>query len=167
MDARNEAGVAPAGGTNVTRTSGRELVVTRTFNAVPRIVYEAWSKAELFSRWWVPKSMPVPLRACEIDMRTGGKYRLEFGHNDAETFSFYGKYLDVVPGSRIVWTNDEEEEGAVTTVTFEESGGTTLLTFRELYPTKAALDDAFIGMEGGMPEQLDQLDDLLAGLDVR
>lgn len=158
MDAKSETG-----STNVERTSGRELVVKRIFNAPPRIVYEAWSKPELFSRWWVPKSMPVPLRACELDVRTGGKYRLEFGHDADNTFTFYGKYLDVVPEARMVWTNDEGEEGAVTTVTFEEQDGKTLLTYHEIYPTDEALDEAMeSGGPGGLPEQFDQLAALLA-----
>jgi len=165
MDAKSEAGtiVISGGKTNVVRTSGREIVVKRTFNAVPRIVYEAWSKPELFSRWWVPKSMPVPLRACELDVRTGGKYRLEFGHDADNTFTFYGKYLDVVPQARMVWTNDEGAEGAVTTVTFEEQGGKTLLTYREVYPSDEALDEALAeGGPSGLPEQFDQLEAFLA-----
>jgi uncharacterized protein YndB with AHSA1/START domain len=78
--------------------------------------------------------------------------------------AFFGKYIEVVPHSRLVWTNDEGEDGAVTTVTFEEKDGRTLLIFHELYPSKEGLDEAFIGMEGGMPEQFEQLDELLGSL---
>ena len=151
-------------GTLVERKSDREMVVTRTFDAPARIVFEAWTKPELFMRWWAPKSMGVPLLSCEMDVCTGGTYRIEFGQDAANSWAFFGKYIDVTPGSRLVWTNDEGEDGAVTTVTFEEKGGKTLLTFHELYPSKEALDEAFIGMEGGMPEQLDQLDELLGSL---
>lgn len=160
MDAKTDGGtiVISGGKTNVVRTSGREIVVKRSFNASPRIVFEAWSKAELFSRWWVPKSMPIPLRACELDVRTGGTYRLEFGHDADNTFAFHGKYLEVVPQQRMVWTNDEGEEGAITTVTFEEKDGQTLVTYHEIYPTDAALDEALAeGGPGGLPEQFDQL----------
>ena len=150
--------------TTVERKSDREMVVTRTFDAPARIVFEAWTRPELFMRWWAPKSMGVPLLSCEMDVRAGGKYRLEFGQDASNSLAFFGKYIEVIPDSRLVWTNDEGEDGAVTTVTFEEQGGKTLLTFHELYPSKEALDEAFIGMEGGMPEQFEQLDELLASL---
>ena len=148
--------------TAIERKGDRELVVTRTFDAPPSMVFRAWSEADLFRRWWVPKGAPMTLVACDMDVRTGGKYRLEFGVGD-ETMAFYGKYLDVVPNSRIVWTNDEgEEDGAVTTVTFEDRDGKTLLTFHEIYPTREALDEAMNGSAAGLPQQLDQLEELLS-----
>jgi uncharacterized protein YndB with AHSA1/START domain len=150
--------------TTVGRKSDRELVVTRTFNAPAHIVFEAWTKPELFMRWWAPKSMGVPLLSCEMDVRTGGKYRLEFGQDASNTWAFFGKYIEAIPHSRLVWTNDESDDGAVTTVTFEEKGGKTLLVLHELYPSKEALDEALGGMEGGMPEQFEQLDELLVSL---
>lgn len=149
--------------TTIERTSGRELVVTRTFDAPARIVFEAWTRPELMKRWWAPKSIGVPLLSCEMDVRTGGSYRLEFGHEGSESMAFVGKYLDVQPPSRLVWTNEEGEDGAVTTVTFEERDGRTFLTVHELYPSKEALD-AGHGAEEGMPEQFEQLDELLAAL---
>ena len=149
--------------TSVERQGDRELVVTRTFDAAPATVFRAWSQQELFRRWWVPKSATgVSLVSCEMDVRTGGKYRLEFGAGGSETMAFHGKYLDVVPNERIVWTNDEGEEGAVTTVTFEEQDGKTRLTFRETYPSREALEEALQGSAAGLPEQLDQLDELLS-----
>jgi uncharacterized protein YndB with AHSA1/START domain len=149
--------------TSVERQGDRELVVTRTFDASPATVFKAWSQQDLFRRWWVPKSATgVSLVSCEMDVRTGGKYRLEFGAGGSETMAFYGKYLDVVPNERIVWTNDEGEEGAVTTVTFEEQDGKTRLTFRETYPSREALEEALQGSAAGLPEQLDQLDELLS-----
>ena len=75
--------------TTVERKSGRELVVTRTFNAPARLVFEAWTQPELFRRWWVPKSLGVTLQACEMDVRTGGTYRLKFGNG----MEFFGRYL--------------------------------------------------------------------------
>ncbi|MBR7619620.1 SRPBCC family protein [Phenylobacterium sp. 20VBR1] len=150
--------------TKVERKSERELVVTRSFDAPARLVFEAWTQPELMMMWWAPKSSGVPLRSCEMDVRVGGGYRLEFGQDAANTFAFFGKYIEVVPASRLVWTNDESEDAALTTVTFEDQGDQTLLTLSELYPSKAALDDAFIGMEGGAPEQFEQLDDLLVSL---
>jgi uncharacterized protein YndB with AHSA1/START domain len=148
--------------TTVERRSERELVVTRTFDAPARIVFEAWTRPELLERWWAPKSIGMSLLSVEADVRVGGSYRLEFGHEGSKTMAFFGKYIEVVPHSRLAWTNEESEDGAVTTVTFEEKGGRTLLVLRELYPSKEALDEAFVGMEGGMPESFEQLDELLA-----
>ena len=150
--------------TSVERTSERELVVTRAFDAPAHILFDAWTRSELFKRWWAPKSMGVPILSCEMDARTGGGYRLEFGDDASQSFAFFGKYIEVTPNRRLVWTNEEGEDGAVTTVTFEEQGDQTLLVLRELYPSKEALDEAFIGMEGTMPEQFVQLDALLATL---
>ena len=147
--------------TAVERKSDRELVVTRLFDAPPHLVFKAWAEAELFRRWWVPKGADMTLLSCEMDVRTGGTYRLEFAFGD-DSMAFFGRYLEVVPGERIVWTNEEEEAGAVTTVTFEAQGGKTLLTFHELYPSKEKLDEAMAGSAAGLPTQLDQLDEMLS-----
>jgi uncharacterized protein YndB with AHSA1/START domain len=147
-------------GTKVERKSDREVVVTRHFNAPPRLVFEAWSTPELFMRWWVPKSMGMTLRSCEMDVRTGGTYRLSFG----EGMDFFGRYLEVIPPSRIVWTNEEGgDNGSVTTVTLTERNGKTLLVVSEVYPTKEALE-AEGGAAEALRETLQQLDDLLAEL---
>ena len=165
MDERRESEPTPMNKrTTVERKSERELVVTRTFNGPARMVFEAWTIPELFMRWWAPKSAGVPLLSCEMDVRAGGRYRVEFGHDASESMAFIGKYIEVIPHSRLVWTNEESDDGAVTTVTFEEKGGKTLLVLHELYPSKEALDDAIAGMEGGMPEQFEQLDELLVTL---
>jgi uncharacterized protein YndB with AHSA1/START domain len=165
MDARRESEPTPMKNrTTVERKSDRELVVTRTFNGPARLVFEAWTKPELLKRWWVPKSLGMSFLSCEADVRTGGTYRFVFGHAASEQpMAFFGRYLEVTPHSRLVWTNDESDGGAVTTVTFEERGGKTLLVFHELYPTKEALD-ANAGMENGMAETFAQLDELLVTL---
>ena len=166
MDARRETEPTPMENrATVERKSERELVVTRTFNAPARVVFEAWTKPDLFKRWWVPKSCGVSLLSCELDVRVGGRYRLVFSH-DASTMEFFGRYLEVTPHSRLVWTNEEGEDGgAVTTVTFEEKGGKTLLVVHDLYPSKDALDGAIAsGATAGMPETLEQLDELLVTL---
>ena len=148
--------------TTVERKSERELVVTRTVNGPARIVFEAWTRPELFKQWWVPKSMGMVLRSCEMDVRVGGRYRLEF---EPDAMAFFGTYLEVTPHSRLVWTNDEGGEGGpVTTVTFEEKGGKTLLVLHELYPSKEALDAAGTGAAEGMSETFEQLDELLGTL---
>jgi len=165
MDARRESEPTPMKNrTTVERKSERELVVTRTFNGPARIVFEAWTKPELLKRWWAPKSTGVSLLSCEADVRVGGRYRLEFGHEASKPMAFFGRYIEVTPHSRLVWTNDESDDGAVTTVTFEDKGGKTLLVMHELYPSKEALDGAIAGMEGGMPEAFAQLDELLLTL---
>ena len=166
MDAGSEP--APMNNrTTVERTSDRELVVTRTFNGPARIVFEAWTRAELFKRWWVPKSMGafMSLQSCEMDVRAGGRYRLVFDMG-GEVMEVFGTYIEVTPHSRLVWTNEEGDEGgAITTLTFEERGGQTLLVKHDLYPSKASLDaELASGAAGGMPEQLQQLDELLATL---
>jgi uncharacterized protein YndB with AHSA1/START domain len=166
MDARNESDLAAMKSRmKAERKSDRELVVTRTFNAPARLVFEAWTKPELFKRWWVPKSMPMSLRVCEMDVRVGGKYRLVFGNETTTFMEVFGTYLEVTPPSRLVWTNEEGDEGgAVSTVTFEEKGGQTLLVIHDLYPSKKALEDALAsGSTEGMPEQLEQLHEFLAG----
>jgi uncharacterized protein YndB with AHSA1/START domain len=147
--------------TTVERKSERELTVTRTFDAPARIVFEAWTRADLFKRWWVPKSLGMSLLSCEMDVRVGGGYRLVF----APGMEFFGKYIEVTPYSRLVWTNDEGGGGGpVTTVTFEEKGGKTLLVMHELYPSKEALDAAGTGAADAMGETFGQLDELLVDL---
>src|SRR3954468_15100537 len=163
MDARIEREVAPMKNqTTVERTSERELVVTRTFNGPARVVFEAWTTPELFRRWWAPKSMGMTLRSCEMDVRVGGSYRLEFEPN---AMAFFGTYLEVVPHSRLVWTNEEGGEGGpVTTVTFEDKRGKTLLVMHELHSSKEALDAAGTGAADALVETFAQLDELLLTL---
>ena len=144
--------------TTVVKKSEREVVVTRSFDAPARLVFEAWSKAELFKQWWVPRSMGMTLHSCEMDVRTGGKYRLSFG----DGMDFFGRYLEVTPHSKIVWTNEEGgENGSVTTVTFAEKDGKTLLVMSELYPSKEALDAAGTGAQDALHETFAQLDEVL------
>jgi uncharacterized protein YndB with AHSA1/START domain len=150
--------------TTVERRSERELVVTRTFNGPARIVFEAWTKPDLVKRWWVPKSMDMSLLSCEMDVRVGGKYRFVFGHDASKPMAFFGRYIEVTPYSRLVWTNEESDDGAVTTVTFEEQDGKTLLAMRELYPSKEALDAAGTGAADATVETFAQLDELLVTL---
>ena len=155
--------------TTVERKSEREVIITRTFNAPAHLVFEAWTKPELMRRWWVPKSSGLTLLSCEMDVRTGGTYRFVFPHpSTQEPMAFFGRYLEVTPHSRLVWTNDESGDGgAVTTVTFEEKGGKTRVVVHDLYPSKEALDGAIAsGSTGGMGETFEQLDALLVALGV-
>ncbi len=151
--------------TTVERKSDREVLVTRTFDAPARPVFETWTNPKLFKQWWMPRSMGMTLRSCELDVRTGGQYRLVFGDDPANPMAFFGKYLDVVPNQRIVWTNEESGgDGSVTTVSFEEKNGKTTLVVSELYPTKEALDAAGTGAQEAMSETFGQLDELLVSL---
>jgi uncharacterized protein YndB with AHSA1/START domain len=168
MDARRESEPTPMKNPTTTeRTSDRELVVTRTFNAPARIVFEAWTRPELLKRWWAPKSFGLAIVSCEADVRVGGTYRLVFRHDAfPEPMAFFGRYIEVTPHSRLVWTNEEDEGGGqVTTVTFEEKGGKTLLVMHDLYPSKEALDAAIAsGSTSGTGETFEQLDELLVTL---
>ena len=164
MDARNESKPG-TNRTTVQRKSDREVVVTRTFDAPARLVFEAWTKPALFTQWWVPRSMGMTLRSCTLDVRVGGRYRLEFGDDPANPMAFFGKYLEVTPPSRLVWTNEESGDGgSVTTVTLEEKDGRTHLILSELYPTKEALDAAGTGAQDALSETFGQLDELLVTL---
>ena len=153
--------------TTVERRSDRELVVTRTFNGPARIVFEAWTRPELFKQWWVPKSCGLTMLSCEQDVRAGGRYRVVFSHPAApEPMEFFGRYLEVIPHSRLVWTNEEGgDKGQITTVTFEETGGKTRLVMHDLYPSKEALDEAIeSGSTSGTEETFEQLDEVLVTL---
>lgn len=164
MDTSNESEPTPKNPTTSERKSDRELVVTRTFEAPPRVVFDAWTKPALFKRWWAPKSFPISMVSCEMDVRVGGGYRLTFVANadPSQPMDFFGKYLEVVPGVRLVWTNDESDAGVVTTVTFEEKGGKTLLVMHDRYPSKDALDEAIAsGSCSGTTETFEQLDEVL------
>src|SRR5262245_19471008 len=165
MDARNEGRPGPVKNrTTVERASDREVVVTRTINGPPRIVFDAFTRADLLKRWWVPKSMGMTLLSCELDASVGGKYRLVFETDGPEPFAFFGTYVEVKPYSRLAWSNDEGGEGgSVTTVTFEEKGGKTLVVLRESYPSKEAFDTAG-GSADALGETFDQLDELLVAL---
>jgi len=155
--------------TTVERTSDRELVATRTFDGPARIVFEAWTKPELMMRWWAPASIGIVFLSCEMDVRTGGSYRFVFGHAASEQpVAFFGRYIEVTPPTRLVWTNEEEEDGAVSTATFEEKDGKTLVVVHDLYPSKEALDGAIAsGSTGGWPEQFEQLDELIVAMGAK
>jgi uncharacterized protein YndB with AHSA1/START domain len=151
--------------TTVERKSERELVVTRTINGPARIVFDAFTKPELLKRWWAPKSTGISLLSCEADVRVGGRYRFVFVDAASKPIGeFFGRYIEVTPHSRLVWTNDESGgDVAVTTVTFEQRGGKTLLVMHDLHPSNEALDRHLeSGWEAGTRETLDQLDQLAA-----
>jgi len=168
MDAMRASSEHPAPPVTTTdRHSDREVVVTRTFDGPARLVFEAWTRPELLMKWWTPKSFGMTFISCEADVRPGGTYRFVFGHPSFEKpMAFVGRYLEVDPPRRLVWTNEEGEDGSVTTVTFEEKDGKTHLVLRDLYPSKAALDEAMAsGSINGYPDQFNELDGVLKTLD--
>jgi uncharacterized protein YndB with AHSA1/START domain len=152
--------------TTIERTSEQELVVTRTIDGRRDVVFEAWTDAELFRQWWVPESIGLKLLSCELDARVGGGYRLTFDIGTPEPMVFFGRYLEVTPPTRLVWTNEEGDEGpVVTTVTFEDHGAGTRLVIHDRYPSKEALDAAIAsGATSWNPESFDQLEELLVKL---
>jgi uncharacterized protein YndB with AHSA1/START domain len=159
----------PKNTTTMDLKSDRELLITRTFNAPARIVFDAWTKAELVKRWWAPKSHGVSIAECNADVRVGGSYRYVLRPQEGDDIAFSGKYTEITPHSRLVYTQIFEpmrDAGAViVTITFEEQGGKTRLVSHELYPSKEAREAALgSGMEHGMRETLDQLDELVASL---
>ena len=161
MGAKEKSDVTSIKGrTQVERKSDCEIVITRTFDAPARIVFEAWTKPELMKQWWVPKSLGMELLSCEQDVRVGGAYRFVFRHGASGSMAFHGKYLEVVPPSRLAWTNEESPDGSVTTLTLEEKGGKTLLVMHERYPSKEAFE-ANAGATDSISESFDQLDELL------
>ena len=163
MDDRASNVSGTARETTTTRQSDREVVIRRTFDAPARFVFEAWTKPELIMKWWTPASFGITFISCEADVRPGGTYRFVMGHPAFDQpMAFVGRYLEVDPPNRLVWTNEENEEGSVTTVTLEEKDGKTYLVLRDLYASKAALDEAMAsGSINGFPEQFNQLDILL------
>jgi uncharacterized protein YndB with AHSA1/START domain len=170
MDARKSEPAVAQTQTTVERKSDRELVVTRVFNGPTRIVFEAWSTPDVLKRWWAPKSFGISFISCEADVRAGGTYRFVFGHPaSGQPMEFFGRYIEVTPHSRLVWTNEEAgEDGAVTTVTFEERGAQTLVVMHELYRSKEVLDAAIAsGNTCGFGETFEQLDGLLVTLSAK
>lgn len=166
MDARQASEQMQQPVTTTDRRSEREVVVTRTFDAPARIVFDAWTRPELIMKWWTPKSFGITFISCDADVRVGGAYRFVMGHPAFDQpMAFHGKYLEVDPPRRLVWTNEEGDEGSVTTVTFEEKDGRTHLVLSDVYPSKSALDEAMAsGSIGGYPEQFNQLDILIGSV---
>src|SRR5260221_13029611 len=111
MDERRESEATPTKNrTGVERKSERELVVTRSVNGPARLVFEAWTKADLFRRWWVPRSYGLTLLSCEMDVRVGGGDPFVFFHHDL-TLGFFCTYLEGGPHSRLVLSEQEGEGG--------------------------------------------------------
>jgi uncharacterized protein YndB with AHSA1/START domain len=165
---------APKNETTLELRGDREIVITRDFNGPARIVFEAWTKPELVRRWWAPAGRGVAVASCEADVRAGGGYRYVLRLNNGNHFAFSGTYSEVAPYSRLVYTEIFEptaggaspgEPGVIVTVTFDERGGKTHLISHSLCPSPQVRDAIIAsGMEQGMRETMDQLDELVASL---
>jgi uncharacterized protein YndB with AHSA1/START domain len=174
MAARAGSEVAAMSDTSLARTSDREIVIARTFNGPARIVFDAWTRPELVSRWWAPRELGVAMVSCEADVRVGGRYRYVLRPGQGDEVAFSGTYTEITPHSRLVYTTVLELKGveavdesgaAIVTVTFDERDGKTHLVSRERYPSKEVLDGVLAsGMERGLRATMDQLDDLVASL---
>jgi len=147
----------------------REIVITRTFKAPARRVFTAWTRADLVTQWWAPKSRGAVVLSCEADVREGGRYRYVTRAGNGFEFAFSGEYREVKPYERLVYTTVFEpmaDAGAsIVTATFDERGGATLLTLVERYPSPEARTAALeSGMELGLPIVMDQLDAVVQSL---
>ncbi len=144
--------------------SDREVLVTRSFNAPRRLVWEAVSKPEHVRQWWGLRSMPMTV--CEIDHRVGGKWRFVVRAPDGSEHAWSGVYNEIHAPERVVNTEVYENiPGAesLVTATFDERDGRTYLTTRMLHKSKENRDGYIhAGAEGGMRETFTRLDELLA-----
>ena len=174
MVAREGSEAAAMNQTTMELEGDREIVIARTFNGPARIVFDAWTKPELVRRWWAPKSHRVAVVGCDVDLRVGGTYRYVLRLEAGGQLAFSGKYTEVTPHSRLVYTENFEptasgvqpgDASLINTVTFDEHDGKTHVVSRSLCPSKD-LRDAILatGMEHGMREAWDQLDALVASL---
>ena len=169
MVARKESEAAPVNQTSMELVGDREIVIARTFNGPARIVFDAWTKPELVRLWWAPKSRGVSVVGCDADVRVGGNYRYVLRPATGDEIAFSGKYTEVTPHSRLVYTQIfEPMAGAgevIVTVTFDERDGKTTVTSRLLYESVEDRDGHLqSGMESGMRESIDRLGELLTTL---
>lgn len=146
------------------------IVISRTFNARPGIVFEAWTQADFVKKWWAPKALGAQMVSVEADVREGGGYRYVLQSGDQPPFAFSGKYIEVVMPSRLVYTQAFEPMAdagyATITVTFEAVGtNQTRMVSHERYPTPEVREMVLAtGMEKGMRITMDQLDELVVEL---
>jgi uncharacterized protein YndB with AHSA1/START domain len=151
-----------------------DIVIARAFNGPANVVFDAWTKPELVRRWWAPKSLAVSMVSCDAEVRAGGGYRYVLRHRDGGLFAFSGKYLEVTPPSRLVHTQvfeptaagaNPDDQAIVVTVTFDERDGRTHVVSHSVCPSKEVRDGIIAsGMERGMRETMNQLEELVASL---
>jgi len=154
-------------GTTLELPGDREILITRSFDAPARVVFEALTRPEHVRRWWAPRSCTEMLR-CEIDFRVGGAWRYVMRHSGGFEVGFSGTFLEIVAPTRVVQTEifDPYPDAAATvTLTLVERGGRTTLTSRSLYPSREVRDQVIAsGMEHGMRESMVQLTEVVGSL---
>lgn len=154
----------PVNHTSMELVADREIVIALVFRAPARIVFDAWTRPELVRRWWAPRSHRVEVVDCQADVRAGGKYRYLL-RKDGRDLGFSGTYREVTPHARLVYTQVFEPvpgSEVIVSVTFDERDGETHLLAHELHPSKEARAAALAtGMEQGMRESMEQLDELV------
>jgi uncharacterized protein YndB with AHSA1/START domain len=146
-----------------------QILITREFDAPKHLVYKAWTAPELVKRWWHANRGQVTL--AEIDLRVGGAWRYVSVTDDGFEVGFHGEYREIVPNERIVSTEayegipDADEHATLNTATFTETSGRTTLTVLVQCPSKQ-VRDAIIdsGMEAGMQDAMDLLEQVAASL---
>lgn len=160
--------MATSGTATVTLPTETQILITRAFDAPRHLVYRAWTEPELIERWWSGKRGKVT--SAEVDLRVGGRWRYVMVANEGFEVAFHGDFIEIVTDERVVSTEVYEgaggDEGApIVTTTFEDAGGRTLLTQLVECHTRD-VRDAIIesGMEGGMQEAMDALEEVAISL---
>ena len=164
-----------SGTAKVTLPTDEQILITRDFDAPKELVYQAFTAPDLVKRWWHANRGKVTI--AEIDLRVGGKWRYVSITDDGTEVGFHGEYREIVPNERIVSTEiyeglpegvSEEEAATVNTATFAEADGRTTLTIL-VQATSKESRDAIIesGMEAGMQDALDLLEEVAVSLAAR
>jgi uncharacterized protein YndB with AHSA1/START domain len=150
----------------VTLPTDTQIEITRTFDAPRHLVYKAYTIPELVKRWWGGDRGEVTI--AEVDLRVGGKWRYVMTANGGYEVGFHGKYREIVPNERLVYTETFEgmpEGEGLNIVTFDEENGRTILKNVAEYPSKEIRDTVInSGMEGGLQESMDHLEQVAISL---
>jgi uncharacterized protein YndB with AHSA1/START domain len=150
------------------------ILVTREFDAPRHLVYRAWTTPELVARWWTAKRGSAV--TMEIDLRVGGRWRYVMETDGGQEVAFHGEYREVVPEERLVTTEvyegaplppeELEANATINTVTFAEQGGRTLVTMLTECPSPQVREMIVAsGMEDGLQDALDLLEEVAGGLE--
>ena len=155
-----------SGTATVTLPSDTEILITREFDAPRHLVYKAWTTPELVKRWWSGRRGEMTL--AEIDLRVGGRWRYVMTTSSGDEIAFNGEYREIVENERPVHTEVFEAmpgDPAINVVTFADADGRTRLELLVQCETKETRDGIIeSGMEVGMQEQMDLLEELAVSL---
>ncbi|HYJ60506.1 MAG TPA: SRPBCC family protein [Actinomycetota bacterium] len=153
----------------VTLPQETQILITREFAAPARLVYRAWTEPDLIARWWSGERGEVT--SVEIDLRVGGRWRYVMTANEGFEVAFHGEFREIVPEERIVMTEafegipDPDDHATLNIITFEEVDGRTTLTQLAECGSRETRDMIIdSGMEGGMQEAMDRLEQVAVAL---